>query len=174
MATRALDGRRLVAAFRNASGKRIPIPASLPIAAGDKAEVDNTINDWLVQHDTLFSLPQPNAPDAWNPERLEYGFSVGGAPGDEEIPFTAAQYAEGHLDWHSVDYDPEISLVAAADRATTPVVRTVMPAPVTFRGAPRAALLGDGGCGDRLWLAAGGPWRLASPDAERARDGLRQ
>ncbi len=33
-----------------------------------------------------------------------------GAPGNEEIPLTAAQYAEGHLDWHSVDYDPEINL----------------------------------------------------------------
>ena len=136
MATRALDGRRLVAAFRDASGKRIPIPASLPVAAGDKAEVDSTINDWLAQHDTLFALPQSNAPDAWNSERLEYAFSISGAPGNEEIPLTAAQYAEGHLDWHSVDYDPEINLGAAADKATTSLVRAVIPAPVTFRGAP--------------------------------------
>jgi hypothetical protein len=136
MATRALDGRRLVAAFRDASGKRVPIPASLPVAAGDKAEVDSTINAWLAQHDTLFALPQSNAPDAWNPERLEYAFSIAGAPGNEEIPLTAAQYAEGHLDWHSVDYDPEINLGAAADKATTSLVRTVIPAPVTFRGAP--------------------------------------
>ena len=136
MATRALDGRRLVAAFRDASGKRIPIPASLPVAAGDRAEVDGTINDWLAQHDTLFALPQTNAPDAWNSERLEYAFSIGGAPGNEEVPLTAAQYAEGHLDWHSVDYDPEINLGAAADKATTSLVRAVIPAPVTFRGAP--------------------------------------
>jgi hypothetical protein len=136
MATRALDGRRLVAAFRDASGKRIPIPASLPVAAGDKAEVDGTINDWLAQHDTLLALPQSNAPDAWDSERLEYAFSIGGAPGNEEIPLTATQYAEGHLDWHSVDYDPEINLGAAADKATSSLVRAVIPAPVTFRGAP--------------------------------------
>jgi hypothetical protein len=136
MATRAADGRRLVAAFRNASGKRIPIPATLPIVAGDKAEVDGVINEWLAQHDTLFALPQPDAADAWNPERLEYAFSIGGAPGNEEIPLTAAQYAEGHLDWHSVDYDPEINLGAAADKASTPIVRAVIPAPVSFRGAP--------------------------------------
>jgi hypothetical protein len=136
MATRGLDGRRLVAAFRDASGKRIPVPASLPVAAGDKAEVDNTINAWLAQHDALFALPQPNAPDAWNSERLEYAFSIAGAPGNEEIPLTAAQYAEGHLDWHSVDYDPEINLFAAADKATTSLVRAVIPAPVSFRGAP--------------------------------------
>ena len=136
MATRALDGRRLVAALRDASGKRVPIPATLPVAPGDKAEVDGAINDWLAQHDALFALPQSNAPDAWNPERLEYAFSVGGAPGGEEIPLTAAQYAEGHLDWHSVDYDPEINLGAAADKASTPLVRAVIPAPVSFRGAP--------------------------------------
>ena len=136
MATRALDGRRLVAAFRDASGRRVPIPATLPVAPGDKAEVDGAINDWLAQHDALFALPQSNAPDAWNPERLEYAFSVGGAPGGEEIPLTAAQYAEGHLDWHSVDYDPEINLGAAADKASTPLVRAVIPAPVSFRGAP--------------------------------------
>jgi len=131
-----LDGRRVVAAFRNAAGKRIPIPPALPIATGDKAEVDEVINAWLAQHDTLFALPQSDAPDAWNSERMEYAFSIGGAPGGEETPLTATQYAEGHLDWHSVDYDPEINLGAAADKASTPIVRTVIPAPVSFRGAP--------------------------------------
>jgi hypothetical protein len=136
MASRALDGRRLVATFRNASGKRIPIPATLPIVAGDKAEVDGVINEWLAQHAALFTLPQSNDSDAWNAERLEYAFSIGGAPGNEEIPLTATQYAEGHLDWHSVDYDPEINLGAAADKASAPLVRALIPAPVTFRGAP--------------------------------------
>jgi hypothetical protein len=136
MAGRALDARRLIAAFRDAAGKRLPIPATLPIAAGDKAEVDGTINEWLAQHDALFALPQADATDAWNSERLEYAFSIGGAPGGEEVPLTAAEYAQGHLDWHSVDYDPEINLGAAADKATKPLVRAVMPAPVSFRGAP--------------------------------------
>ncbi|PWT73782.1 MAG: hypothetical protein C5B46_04995 [Proteobacteria bacterium] len=136
MAGRALDARRLVAAFRNAAGKRIPIPAALPIAAGDKAEVDGAINEWLSQNDSLFALPQADASDAWNAERLEYAFSIGGAPGGEEVPLTAAEYAQGHLDWHSVDYDPEINLGAASDKTSKPLVRTVMPAPVSFRGAP--------------------------------------
>jgi hypothetical protein len=136
MAGRALDARRVVAAFRNAAGKRIPIPATIPIVAADKAEVDGVINAWLAQHDAIFALPQPDAPDAWNAERLEYAFSISGAPGGEEVPLTAAEYAQGHLDWHSVDYDPEINLGAASDKASKPLVRTVMPAPVSFRGAP--------------------------------------
>lgn len=136
MASRALDARRVIAAFRDPAGKRLPIPAALPIAAGDKAEVEGVIDAWLAQHDSLFALPQPGASDAWNAERLEYAFSIGGAPGGEETPLTAAEYAQGHLDWHSVDYDPEINLGAAADKASKPLVQAVMPAPVSFRGAP--------------------------------------
>ena len=136
MASRALDARRVIAAFRDAAGKRLPIPGTLPIAASDNAEVENVINQWLAQQDSLFALPQGDGSDAWNSERLEYAFSIGGAPGGEEVTLTAAQYAQGHLDWHSVDYDPEINLGAAADRASNPLVCTVMPAPVSFRGAP--------------------------------------
>src|SRR5262245_9517305 len=58
MVGRALDARRLIAAFRDAAGKRLPIPATLPIVAGDKAEVDATINEWMAQHDALFALTQ--------------------------------------------------------------------------------------------------------------------
>src|SRR5690349_20484759 len=136
MATRAPDARRIIAAFRDAQGKRIPLPNTLPIAAGDKAEIDGMIDEWLAQQDGLLARPQANAPDAWNPERLEYAFSISGAPGGEETPLTAAQYAEGHLDWHSVDLDQEISLGAAQDNASASIVRAVIPAPVSFKGAP--------------------------------------
>jgi hypothetical protein len=136
MATRAPDARRLLAAFRNGDGQRIPLPADLAIEAGDRAEVEAAIDAWLAQHDALLSRPQPGSPAAWNPERLEYAFSIAGAPGNEEMPLTAAQYAAGHLDWHSVDLDLEISLGAVKDNSSGAVVRTLIPAPVSFRGAP--------------------------------------
>jgi hypothetical protein len=138
MAQRVPDARRLLAAFRDARGRRVALPADMDIAAGDRAEIDAAIDAWLEQHAALFSLPQADAADAWNPERLEYAFSIAGAPGGEETPLTASQYAEGHLDWHSVDVDFEINLGAAKDKASRSVVRTVMPAPVSFRGAPAA------------------------------------
>lgn len=136
MAGRAPDARSMLTAFRDPQGRRLPLPAAMGIAAGDVAEVDRVIDDWLAQHDALFARPQGNAPDAWDAERLEYAFSIAGAPGNEEIPLTATQYAEGHLDWHSVDLDPEINLGAAQDKASASVVRAAIPAPVTFRGAP--------------------------------------
>jgi hypothetical protein len=136
MAQRAPDARRMAAAFRDDRGRRIALPADMAIAAGDRAEVDAAIDAWLAQRDALFSLPHEDAGDAWNPERMEYAFSVAAAPGGEETPLTASQYAEGHLDWHSVDLDLEINLGASKDKASSAQVRAVMPAPVSFRGAP--------------------------------------
>lgn len=136
MAQRAPDARRLRAAFRDARGQRIALPADMAITAGDQAEVDAAIDAWLAQHDALFTLPDAAGGDAWNPERMEYAFSIAAAPGGEETPLTATQYAEGHLDWHSVDLDQEINLGASKDEVSSAQVRTVMPAPVSFRGAP--------------------------------------
>jgi hypothetical protein len=138
MAQRAPDARRMIGEFRDARGQRIALPPDMDIAAGDRAEIDAAIDTWLAQHAALFSVPPTNAPDAWNPERLEYAFSISGAPGGAETPLTASQYAEGHLDWHSADVDFEINLGAAKDKANSSVVRAVMPAPVSFRGAPAA------------------------------------
>lgn len=136
MALRVPDARRLIAALRDAAGRRRPLPADFVIAAADRAEVDQVIDEWLTQCDALFSQPESTQAAAWNTERLEYAFSIAGAFPEEETPLTAMQYAEGHLDWHSVDLDQEISLGAAQDNAATPLVRAVIPAPVSFRGAP--------------------------------------
>jgi hypothetical protein len=136
MALRVPDARRLLAAFVDAQGRRIALPAALNVADSDKAEVENVINAWLQEHSALFAHPDADTAGAWNPERLEYAFSVAGAPADQDTALTAAQYADGHLDWYSVDLDQEVNLGAAQDHAGKSLVRAVMPAPVSFRGAP--------------------------------------
>jgi len=133
MAGRAPDARRLAAAART---DRAGLLARVDVAQGDRAEVERALDDWLAQCAELFQHPQGDAVDAWSAQRLEYAFSVSGAPGGAETPLTATQYAEGHLDWHSVDVDFEINLGAVQDQASTPLVRAVIPAPVSFRGAP--------------------------------------
>jgi hypothetical protein len=135
MAGRVPDGRLLAAALRGADGKRAPLPADLAVVAGDKAEVHAAIDAWLVYLDGLFSEPSDGA-DAWQRERMEYAFSAGAGLGDADITLTAAEYRGGHLDWHSLDVDPAIKLGATLDNAASEQVRTVMPAPVSFRGAP--------------------------------------
>ena len=135
MAMRVPDGHRLVAAFRAGDGRRRLLPADFDVAAADRAEVERVIDDWLALEADLVSRPG-NGEDAWHPERLEYAFSIAGAFGETETALSATEYSEGHLDWHSVDVDAEINLGAARDNAAVPVVRAVMPAPVSFRGAP--------------------------------------
>lgn len=135
MARRAPDARRVLAAFRDAGGRRLPLADDLGIERADRAEVDRAIDEWLAQHDALFTRPAPQQ-DAWLRERCEYAFSISGAFGEQEVPLTATQYHGGHLDWHSVDLDEEIALGAVQDNAAQAIVRAVMPAPVTFRGAP--------------------------------------
>lgn len=135
MAGRVPDGRLLAAAWRAGDGTRLPLPAAPAVAVPDRAEVNAAIDAWLASYETLFSEPAPG-PDAWQRERLEYAFSVGAGLGAADLTLTADEYHGGHLDWHSVDLDPALPLGAVFDQAASAVVRSVMPAPVSFRGAP--------------------------------------
>jgi len=67
---------------------------------------------------------------------MEYAFSVAARLSDGEVPLTAREYYEGHLDWHDFDLNAEISLGAARDNAIKPIKQTLVPAPVTYRGMP--------------------------------------
>ena len=138
MAGRVPDARRLFAAFRAADGRRLPLPADLGVAAGDRAEVDRAVDDWLADQGGLFTQPEA-AQDAWNPERLEYAFSIGAAFGNAEMDLTAAEYSEGHLDWHSVDLDGEINLGASQDNAAASSCARRFRPPSLFAARPRSA-----------------------------------
>src|SRR6185503_10669422 len=83
----------------------------------------------------------PPAQDAWQRERMEYAFSVAARVSDDrfgERALSAAEYFEGRLDWHAFDVNAEVTLGATADRPGASVVRTVIPAPVSYRGMPAA------------------------------------
>jgi hypothetical protein len=138
VAGRALDGRRLRAAF-DAGGVAALAP-TLQIRPTDRAEVQNACQAWATWCDTLFSTPAP-AQDAWQRERMEYAFSVAARVSEDalgERTLSAAEYFEGRLDWHAFDVNAEVTLGATADRPGASVVRTVIPAPVSYRGMPAA------------------------------------
>jgi hypothetical protein len=137
MASRVPDGRKLYAAFRSTGAVGVVIAPALQIAPADLAEVEKTARLWLQWLDTLFSEPEAASP-AWLPERMEYGFSVGTRLSDGECVLTAQEYFEGHLDWHAFDANVEVTLGGATDDAVTEITRTVIPAPVSFRGMPAA------------------------------------
>jgi hypothetical protein len=135
-AGRALDGRRLTAAWGDPAAPQID-PA-LGIAAGDVAGLAQAYRAWRNWRDTLFCEPAPDEA-CWQHERFEYTFSLSarledGAAG--ECTLTASQYDDGTLDWHSFDVNGQVSL-PAQDGASAPIVtRTTLPAPVTLHGAP--------------------------------------
>jgi hypothetical protein len=138
MASRVPDGRRLYAAFRSTGPGGIVIEPALQIAPADLAKVEKTARLWLQWFETLFSEPEAVNP-SWLPERMEYAFSVGARFSDEERVLTAQEYFEGHLDWYAFDRNAEVvSLGGAKDNAFTEITRTVIPAPVSFRGMPAA------------------------------------
>jgi hypothetical protein len=142
MAQRAPDGRQLYAALKPAPGGRVTLAPDLQIAPADVAEVEKAAQIWLQWSDMLFSEPEAVNPSqhppqpTWLAERMEYAFSVAARLSDGERTLTAQEYFEGHLDWHAFSVNAEVSMGAAEDNAITQITRTVIPAPVSFRGAP--------------------------------------
>jgi len=137
METRVPDGRQLYDAFRSIGAGAIKFPAELQIAHNDEGAVERAIRLWLPWLQTLFSEPDADNP-AWLTERLEYAFSVGTRLSDGEQILTAQEYTDGHLDWYAFDRNLEVTLGGAADTATTEITRTIIPAPVSFRGMAAA------------------------------------
>ena len=132
---RVPDGRRLYATLHVPAGGRVTLPADLPVAAADVADVEKAAQRWIDWYDGLFS--EPGAVDAsWSGERMEYAFSVGARLGDGERVLTAPEYYEGRLDWYAFDSNPEVSLGAVNDPPPTEVVCTTIPARPSFRGMP--------------------------------------
>lgn len=137
MASRVPDGRRLYAAFRSTSVGGLVVAPDLQIAPADLAEVEKTARLWAQWFETFFNEPEAvNA--SWVPERMEYAFSVGTRFDDGERVLTAREYFEGHLDWYAFDTNAGVTLGGATDDAFTEIMRTAIPAPVSFRGMPAA------------------------------------
>lgn len=135
MAARVPDGRLLRTAFRITNAGVIVIAPELQVAPGDLADVREAARLWLTWFDTLFSEPVKENP-TWLPERLEYAFSVGARFSDGEVPLTAEEYFEGHLDWYAFDVNPQVTLGGASDDTLTEIMHSAIPAPVSFRGMP--------------------------------------
>jgi hypothetical protein len=135
MAGRVPDGRQLYSSLTPAANGAIVFPVDLRIAPGDTAEVKQAIQLWRQWYESFFR--EPVADDScWLPERMEYAFSVAARLTDGEVPLTAREYYEGHLDWYDFDLNLEVSLGAASDNAIQQIKQTLVPAPVTYRGMP--------------------------------------
>lgn len=132
MAGRVPDGDLLAAALREPlSGGAVPtVPA---IADEDVTAVVAVASDWLAWFDALVGRPV-DGQATWQPSRMEYGFAVGALVGGQATTLEAAEYTEGHLDWHAFSVNTEQVIPAAADHEE--VVATTLAAPASYPGMP--------------------------------------
>jgi hypothetical protein len=143
MGPRLPDGRKLYGSLNKALNPPPPargaLPSDLGIAHGDLAEVQIAAEQWLQWYETLITEP-PAGDSTWMPERMEYGFSVAARTDAGEKVLTAAEYFSGQTDWYDFNVNQGASLRAANDAPGTAVTRTVIPAPITYRGMPSPRL----------------------------------
>ena len=139
---RVIDAVRFAAALTTARGTATTItvpPAGITLASTIKVKALDVFNRWLAWFRD--AVVEPDAGDAWNSRRLEYAFSTGGVSGQTEIVLGADQYAEGTLDWYSVDGEAQTLGSSMGTPVAPLVIPPTMPSPVEYAGKPS----------DRLW-----------------------
>jgi hypothetical protein len=134
LAGRVPDGVRLAADLRAAQPN---LPAAPAIPAGDKEAVQTAGTAFLAWFDSVYDAPAAGEsvdPAAWVDARMEYQFSIDATATDTPCAFLADQYTGNPIDWPSFDYVAKP--LGAVTAPTAAVTRTVVPAPVTFKGMP--------------------------------------
>jgi hypothetical protein len=111
--------------------------------AGAGAAEDAKGEAFVKWFEALFFQPAGEG-DAWEPQRLEYQFSVAAPNAGGEKILRAEEYYQGHLDWYNLDHDKQAAQLGDAPippdepGVTTEQTHThtFIPAPVSFNGMP--------------------------------------
>jgi hypothetical protein len=132
-------------------------PEMTPVraAAPDPEAFDATIAAWAAEmKKTVGGVTQ--MPPSWQPERLEYAFSIGSPGFGEEQTLVAAEYDGTGLDWYHFDVaTSDDRLGAAGTAARDPRSRHFLPRSVSFPGMPA----------DRFWEMEDGLIDLGTLDS---------
>jgi hypothetical protein len=115
------------------------IPTGLTVAAASKTKALDVFNRWLAWYQS--AIVEPDGVDAWNPRRLEYAFATSAVSAQSEVTLGADQYADGDLDWYSVDGEAQALGALTASSSSQMAIPPTLPTPVEYAGKPS----------DRLW-----------------------
>lgn len=134
------DGYQLYIAMTSAaaSGTQFQQWMSDTAIATPDQQLFNTISgeylDWL---NRVYGL-SAEITSAWLPEKLEYQFALASST-PEQKRLTAQQYANGHLDWYSFDFDNSRLMAIDNEQPSATVTEnfvSFIPAPIRFKGMP--------------------------------------
>jgi hypothetical protein len=109
----------------------------IPALDPHRTAVDVLAAKFLAWFDDL--IHQPPGDDAWLSDRMEYQFACSAPSAGAEKVLIAEEYYHGHLDWYSVDVDPQAVTLGLPDPlAPSPNsdTQTLLPTTVTFNGMP--------------------------------------
>jgi hypothetical protein len=135
MAGRAPDGEALFHDLLK-SLRRRTLPAQPTIDAHDRKAMLQLARGWVSWVGQLFSEAAAKTA-AWDPTRLEYRFAVAAPTAGSDIVLEAAEYKGGSLDWYAFSERRGVLLPhRSGDPPPNPIVRTLIPTPLRFRGMP--------------------------------------
>jgi hypothetical protein len=138
-AGRCLDGGKLLAHLATHSASD-SVPGVLP---AHRPALDAFGSQLIAWYQRVFD--QPDASDAWRPERMEYGFAVDASGRPGATRFVADEYYSGRVQWHSFDValapqSPPLKSVGnvagPGDSNAVDKTFTVLPTPAQFEGMP--------------------------------------
>ena len=152
---RAIDGFKLAKTLRTnvlANGTISTLPEIFN-AMGELGApaIVTTANRWLIWYDQHLCEPTPpgtpktvdtGSSDAWQPERLEYGFKLSAQLDNSQVVLSADEYTDGDLDWYSFKALPGATLKSTSiepDSDKSPTDFTplpTLPTPVRYPGMP--------------------------------------
>ncbi len=139
MAGRAVDGLALHDHLAAAPGNHAHDLVALANPASALA-IEAAETDFTAWYKDLFY--QPAQGSGWQPDRLEYAFETSAPKGTAEKHLVAEEYAQGHLDWYSLDFDPAQDGLGPVDGAPLPTdveaatTASFIPVPIQFDGMP--------------------------------------
>lgn len=158
---RVPDPRRLAAdllAHRGGAAELTSLPSQPNVPSAARAKVLAAANDFLRAWAGSVSEPAPATPSAWRPNRLEHSFAVQADLPGGRVVLSSEEYRGGRLDWHDFTAASQPSLgTPATPVAPTSLVRTTLPASVSYGGMPA----------DRFWEIEDATVRFGGLDTGR-------
>ncbi|MER2552474.1 MAG: hypothetical protein ABTQ28_04320 [Thauera sp.] len=133
VAGRAIDGYALYRNLVDGTGFDVPNLTQSQSDDLSNAQLARGFVDWI--RGVFLLPPQEGDNPAWDASRFEYRFDCSAMTDAGEKKLVAEEYSSGSVDWPVFDVNPALATLGAAG-ASSRLVRTTLPTPVTFPGMP--------------------------------------